>query len=64
MACVVAPVLHAYEEAVVAVNTTLPPVQKVVEPEVAIFATDGLLTVTVVGVEIAEHPFALKTVTV
>jgi hypothetical protein len=48
----------------VAVKFTLPPVQKVVEPEVAIFATEGLLTVIVVGVDIAEHPFALYTVTV
>jgi hypothetical protein len=35
-----------------------------VDPEVAIFATDGLFTVTVVGVEVAEHPFTLNTVTV
>ena len=57
--CVVAPVFHKYDEAGVAVKTTLPPWQKVVDPEVEILATDGLFTVTVVGVDVTEHPFAL-----
>ena len=49
--------------AVAAVNVTDPPLQTVVGPLGVIFDDGNGFTVTTVGVELAEQPFALVTVT-
>jgi hypothetical protein len=50
--CVVAPVDHTYEVDVGAVKVTVPPVQKVVAPEILITGVTGSgFTVTTVGAE-------------
>ena len=64
MDAVVAPVLHKYEEPVLACNVTLPPLQKVVGPVGVMVATGNGLTLTVVIVETDEQlfPFVIDTV--
>ena len=64
MACVVAPLLQTLPVAELEVNTTFPPVQKVVAPLAAIVGVAGnAFTVTVVALEVAEQPFRLVVVT-
>ena len=47
------------------VNSTLPPVQNVVGPPAVIVGVDGFgFTVTLVGADVAEHPFPSVTLTV
>jgi hypothetical protein len=55
--CVVAPVLHKYEVPVLAVNTTEPPWQKVVEPLAVITADGSEFTVKFVDTVLVQ-PFA------
>src|SRR5687768_16912061 len=46
-----------------ALRVTLPPAQKVVEPEGVMVASGGAFTVTTVGAEVAEQRFASTMVT-
>ena len=57
--CVVAPVDQTFPIAEDEVSVTLPPVQKVIVPEVEMVGIDGIaLTVTTVSADEAEeHPF-------
>lgn len=64
MAELVAEVDQTYETPGDAVSVTFPPWQKVVAPEGVIVAAGGEFTVTVMGAEVAEQPFASLTVTV
>ena len=64
MDCVVAPLLHEYEVDALDVSVTLPPEQNVVGPPAVMVGVAGAeFTVTVVVVEVAEHPFPPSTVT-
>jgi hypothetical protein len=56
MDCVVAPLFQRYELPALAVNTTEPPVQKLVTPLGVIVATGTGFTEIVVGVDVALHP--------
>ena len=62
--CVVAPVFHNQDVPLLAVRLIDPPTQKVVGPPAVMLAVGNGFTVTVVEEEVAEHPFALVTVTV
>jgi hypothetical protein len=58
MLCVVAPVDQRFPEAADEVNTTEPPVQKVVGPPAVIVGVAGFaFTAITVGAEVAEQPF-------
>ena len=59
-----APVDHNQDVPALAVNVTLPPLQKVVGPPAEMVAVGFEFTVTAVTVEVAKHPAALVTVTV
>ena len=61
---VVAPVLQRYDVPVLAVNSTLPPEQNVVDVAGVIVAVGKALTVTTVAVLVAEQPLDPVTVTV
>jgi archaellum component FlaF (FlaF/FlaG flagellin family) len=61
--CVVAPVDHEYDVPLDAVSVTLPPAQNVVGPPAVMVAVGFALTVTIVGADVALHPFAFVTVT-
>lgn len=63
MFCVVAPVFHNQDVPAPAVKFTDAPAQNIVEPLVVIAAVGKAFTVTVVGVDAAEQPLALVTVT-
>jgi hypothetical protein len=64
IAWVVAPVLHTLPVALLLVNVTLPPAQKVNGPPALIVGVAGLgFTVTVVPALVALHPLPLVTVT-
>jgi hypothetical protein len=59
MACVVAPLLQEYDVPALAVNSTLPPEQKVVSPPAVIDGVDGkALTVTTVAALVDVQPLA------
>jgi hypothetical protein len=64
MAAVVAPLLQAYAVPPLAVKLTDEPVQIVFDPELEILATGNAFTITVLAVEVPEHPAALVTCTV
>mgnify|MGYP006967594978 CR=1 FL=1 len=62
--CVVSPVDQLFPLAALEVKVTLPPWQKVVAPLVEMVGVVGFeFTVTVVVADVAEQPFAPKTVT-
>ncbi len=63
IACVVAPVDQRYDEPLLAVSVTLPPVQNVVGPPAVIVAVGLLLTETVVGALVTVQPAAFVTAT-
>lgn len=56
MDCVVAPLFQRYELPALAVNTTEPPVQKLVTPFGVIVAAGTGFTLMVTGAETALHP--------
>jgi hypothetical protein len=60
---VVAPFDQRYDEPVLAVSVTDPPVQNEVGPEALIVAAGAGKAVTVVAEEVALQPFAFVTVT-
>jgi hypothetical protein len=60
--CVVAPVLHKYDEAEDAVSVTEPPTQNVVGPPAVIDGVGSGLTTTAVAEDVALQPFASVTV--
>ena len=65
MVCVVAPLDQIFPVTAEDVNTTLPPVQKVVAPPAVIVGVDGnALTVTVVPGDVADVQVPLSTKTV
>ncbi|MEO6486922.1 MAG: hypothetical protein ABIO78_03150 [Thermoanaerobaculia bacterium] len=61
--CVIAPFDHEYDEPGLAVSVTLPPAQKVVGPDAVMLAVGVVVTVTVVGAEVAEQLFESVTTT-
>ena len=61
--CVVAPLLQRYDAPGLEVSTTLPPHARLVGPDAVIVGVAGVLTVTVVGADVALQPAALVTVT-
>jgi hypothetical protein len=63
MDCVVAPLFQRYELPALAVNTTEPPVQKLVTPLGVMVATGNGFTEIVVGVDVALHPAPFVTCT-
>ena len=60
----VAPLLHRYDEPALAVSVTVPPAQRLVEPDAVMVGVVAPETVTVVGADVAEQPFASVVVTV
>lgn len=60
---VMAPLDHEYEVPEFAVRVTLPPAQNVVGPDAVMLAVGVVVTVTVVGAEVAGQPFESVTVT-
>ena len=64
MVCEVEPLLHNQDVPLLAVRLTDPPTQKLVAPPAVMVAVGNALTVTIVALDVAEHPFALVTVTV
>ena len=63
MDCVVAPLFQRYELPALAVNTTEPPVQKLVTPFGVMVAAGTGLTLMVTGAETALHPAPFVTCT-
>lgn len=61
---VVAPVLHRYDVAPVAVSVTFPPAQKVVGPLGVTTTVGAGSTFTTTGVEVPVHPSASVAITV
>jgi hypothetical protein len=64
MLCVVAPVFHNQDVPALAVRFTELPVQNVVADPAVMFAAGKAVAVTMVGVDVAEQPLLLVTVTV
>ena len=61
--CVMEPFDHEYDVPGLAVSVTLPPAQNVVGPDAVMLAVGVVVTVTVVGAEVAEQPFESVTTT-
>jgi hypothetical protein len=61
MLLVVAPLVQAYVEPLLAVNVTVEPGQKLVAPDAVIVAVGKVLTFTAVMDEVETHPVAYVT---
>jgi hypothetical protein len=61
--CVVAPFDQRYEDAALDISVTLPGVQNVVGPDGVTVGIVAVVTVTAVGVLVAEQPFVSVMVT-
>ena len=65
MDCVVAPLLHKYELALLEVSTTLPPAQNEVDPFAETVGVDPVVVIeTIAGDDVAFTPLEFVTLTV